>query len=701
MRRLAFGLGLAIALACVQAAAARTFGIEDYFRIWRITEVALSPDGRWVAYAAEQGASRQVFLQAVEGRQPPLTPAALVGARQLAWIPGTDELAYIAAHEGTPQVFSYEPGATPVRRTQSADPVTAFAFARGGSALAFATQARTAPVRSLYERFREDETAILLDIDTASVHDFVNPDWNALVRPAPVSLWIASASRAPRRIGAEGVAGFTRSFAWAPHGLALSVVYRRADAATGLAMGDVSSVGVVDLASGRLRPLAVGAPATATSPAVSYAGGEWAGETRLLLRRVVETDPWVSDAFPDLSVAPATGPLPDGTDWRTVELYPSGLRVLDVRDRGIQVETVRAGVRGLYELRPGTSELAPVRLGPQGSLSQISFSADRRRVAFVSESLTRPPEVYVRTGAGAARRLTNLNGELAAGIQFRSREVSWRAPDGATLRGWLLEPGPRWANDAPPPLVTLVHGGPAFPYPNAFAPYFGSWPYPVEAYAEAGMAVFLPNYRGTHTYGRQIAEDKAALAVGDVLSGVDALVAAGVADRRRLGISGQSNGALVGAMAMARARRFAAASFAEGVASSVVMYEMVGDEANREIHDRIYGASLYDAPERYLADSPDLQFKGLTTPSLFEGGSQGTALLMLGLPKAARRAGAPAEFHIYPRTDHNLKEPKLQREAAQRNLDWFGFWLVGREAAAPAEQYARWRAMRQQSATQP
>jgi hypothetical protein len=98
-------------------------------------------------------------------------------------------------------------------------------------------------------------------------------------------------------------------------------------------------------------------------------------------------------------------------------------------------------------------------------------------------------------------------------------------------------------------------------------------------------------------------------------------------------------------------------------------------QANREIHDAIMGASLYDAPARYIEDSPDLKFAGLETASLFEAGAYTAGLLMLGFPKAATRAGMPTEFVVYPRTGHNLAIPSLMRESARRNLEWFERWL--------------------------
>jgi dipeptidyl aminopeptidase/acylaminoacyl peptidase len=245
-------------------------------------------------------------------------------------------------------------------------------------------------------------------------------------------------------------------------------------------------------------------------------------------------------------------------------------------------------------------------------------------------------------------------------------------------------------------LITHAHGGPAWPYPNAFAPYFDLWPYPFEVLAARGFAVFFPNYRGTHTYGRAIADATENAPIDDIVAGIDALVRAGVADPDRLGITGHSHGAWLGPLAMARYRTFRAGSFAEGVANQVVMYELMSGDANREIHDPIVGASLYDSPETYLEQSPDLQFAGLRTASLFEAGAYTAALYMLGFPKASQRAAMPTEFIVYPKTQHNLASPGLQAESASRNIDWFEFWLRGREDPDPekAGAYDRWRSQR-------
>ena len=94
---------------------------------------------------------------------------------------------------------------------------------------------------------------------------------------------------------------------------------------------------------------------------------------------------------------------------------------------------------------------------------------------------------------------------------------------------------------------------------------------------------------------------------------------------------------------------------------------------------------------------------GVATATLFEAGAYTAAIHMLGFPKAARRAGMPTEFVIYPKSQHNLAVPHLQQESARRNLDWFEFWLAGRERPRPgaAARYERWRALRDGSAPVP
>jgi hypothetical protein len=147
-------------------------------------------------------------------------------------------------------------------------------------------------------------------------------------------------------------------------------------------------------------------------------------------------------------------------------------------------------------------------------------------------------------------------------------------------------------------------------------------------------------------------------------------------------------------MVLTRFPVFRACSFAEGWGNTVEAYELLNGEHLREIVDPMVGASLYDASVRYLNLSPDLHFGTVTSANLFESGSESGVLEMLSLGKASVANGLPTESVVYPLTGHNPTGPKVQRDSAQRNADWFMFWLRDEERGSTdaAPQYERWRA---------
>ncbi len=162
--------------------------------------------------------------------------------------------------------------------------------------------------------------------------------------------------------------------------------------------------------------------------------------------------------------------------------------------------------------------------------------------ATVLEDVDHPPEVHVgdlRDGRLAWRRLTNIHADQGDVVRGETREVRWTAPDGVDMQGLLLLPP--GAGTGPIPLVTLVHGGPTGAIRFEYQP--GRWS---RVLADAGLAVFLPNYRGSTGWGLQFAEanigDMGGADYADIMSGIDQLVADHIADPDRLGIAGWSYG---------------------------------------------------------------------------------------------------------------------------------------------------------------
>jgi hypothetical protein len=59
----------------------------------------------------------------------------------------------------------------------------------------------------------------------------------------------------------------------------------------------------------------------------------------------------------------------------------------------------------------------------------------------------------------------------------------------------------------------------------------------------------------------------------------------------------------------------------------------------------------------------------------------------------------PVEWYEYPNEGHIKRSPANKWWVYRRNLDWFRFWLQGREDPDPGkrDQYERWRRMKADS----
>ena len=282
-----------------------------------------------------------------------------------------------------------------------------------------------------------------------------------------------------------------------------------------------------------------------------------------------------------------------------------------------------------------------------------------------------------------------------------AERIHWTGAGGVSVEGWLIKP-PDYQPAKRYPLLVMVHGGPGVAIKDSFEPYSlcgqWAWPYPFRIFAERGYLVFIPNYRGTGSYGKPFAmfRDMAGEPADDVVSGVAFLVERGEADPNRIGILGQSHGAWLGPIVLTRHKEmFKAASFAEGALNSITQYGLLPGWLNLYTHEFYNPGTPYDNLQRYIQMSPIFALKGLETPTLLEFGQRSLAALGLETVTALWREGVPHEMVVYPKEGHNLASPVVQLESMHRNLDWFDYWMLGKKDPDPKkkDQYARWEAM--------
>jgi len=468
------------------------------------------------------------------------------------------------------------------------------------------------------------------------------------------------------------VRGLTRGplhltgLAWSPNGRAIAFSHQPTPRADEMFRASLS---VVPVGGGRPRVLVSGQGGVA-APTWSPDGGQIA---------FLSTSGWLGSTHVHL-VSPEGGPVRD--------LTPR----LENLARLTEAAWAPDGKALYYFLGQGTAvHLCRVRLnGRTQQLTQgravhgigLSLSRTGGRLALIRQDGSSPPEVFVSSTARIEpRQVTSTNPQLSRFRLGRKEVIRWQSQDGTEVEGLLVkpvgyEPGRRY------PLLVCVHGGPAGVFSNT-CDVLAQGAYPIQVFAGRGYALLLPNPRGSCHYGERFRQanlrDWGKGDFEDILAGVDHLVGRGIADPGRLGIMGWSYGGYMTGWAITQTHRFRAASFGAGVANLISMYGQCDIPGFVEGY---FQALPWEEGETYLKHSAIAQAGHIRTPTLLQHGEQD---LRVPLPQswelyqALLRRRVPAQFVIYPRQPHSLLEPRLVRDAMERNLEWFERWVRGRK----------------------
>jgi dipeptidyl aminopeptidase/acylaminoacyl peptidase len=302
----------------------------------------------------------------------------------------------------------------------------------------------------------------------------------------------------------------------------------------------------------------------------------------------------------------------------------------------------------------------------------VSLSRDGTLAATIRQSITSPPEIAIGP-LGAMHAVTSANAHVRR-LTGPARSITWTG-DGNPVQGWLIfppdaRPGTRY------PIVTYIHGGPAF----AHYPIFPSGPLAFQAMLAArGYIVFEPNPRGSYGQGeaftRANVKDFGYGDLRDILGGLDAVGQTIPVDPKRVGIFGWSYGGYMTMWSLTQTNRFKAAVSGAGLSDWQSYY------GTNEIDTWMipyFGASVYDDPSVYAKSSPINYIKAVKTPALMVAGDRDAEVPVTQSYEywhALRDLGVPTQLVIYPGEGHLFQKPANQRDVAQRIAAWFDRWL--------------------------
>ena len=318
----------------------------------------------------------------------------------------------------------------------------------------------------------------------------------------------------------------------------------------------------------------------------------------------------------------------------------------------------------------------------------LSLSDDGQHGAFVGSAPDHGGELFTMShGDAKATRRTDSNPWLADKALAKQESITWKARDGLELQGVLLHP-----LDAMPghryPLIVYVHGGPEAHEQNGWQTGYAK---PGQVAAARGYAVFHPNYRGSTGRGLEFSKlsqgDPAGKEFDDLVDAVDHLIATGLVDGKKVGVTGGSYGGYATAWCATRfTERFAAGVMFVGISNKISKLGTT-DIPNEEflVHAR---HRVWDDWNFFLDRSP-IKYAGQSrTPLLILHGKDDPRVN----PGQSRELYRHLELHgktpvrlvLYPGEGHGNRKCGAKLDYSLRMHQWFDHYLKGPGGEKPA-----------------
>jgi dipeptidyl aminopeptidase/acylaminoacyl peptidase len=343
------------------------------------------------------------------------------------------------------------------------------------------------------------------------------------------------------------------------------------------------------------------------------------------------------------------------------------------------VSATLRGRGGLYEMDARTGRTRPIVTG-DASLSVSSATPDLTRVAAARSTPTVPGEIaVVDVGTGQVAAVTDANPWFKDVTVGQMRAMTWKSRDGLDIEGLLWLPASYTPGDKLP-LVLSIHGGPAGVWGTSFRGIN-------HVYTSMGWAVLEPNVRGSTSYGDALLRGNMRDIGGgdyhDAMTGVDAVIAQGIADPDQLAVRGWSYGGILGGWAITQTTRFKAASLGAMVADWASEYAM---GFNHDVRLWYIGGTPWDNPEAYRKQSSYTYIDKVTTPTLLLHGEQDETCTIgqsMMFYQGLRDRDVTTRFIRFPREPHGFREPQHIRMRDAEEVSWLMRHTRGIDWKAP------------------
>jgi dipeptidyl aminopeptidase/acylaminoacyl peptidase len=298
------------------------------------------------------------------------------------------------------------------------------------------------------------------------------------------------------------------------------------------------------------------------------------------------------------------------------------------------------------------------------------------RVVFLLDHLRSPAELHsVRLDGGDLRAMTRLNSARLASIRFgQPEQLAFKGARGDLVHAWIVKPVDLDAKKKYP-IALLIHGGPQGSFANDF-----HYRWNPEIYAGAGYAAIMIDFHGSTGYGQAFTDaingDWGGKPLVDLQKGLAAAIEKYefLDGDRACALGASYGGWMINWIAGNWPNRFRCLVSHDGNLDERMAYY---DTEELWFPEWEHKGTPWENPAGYVKQNPIDYVKNWRTPMLVVHGGRDYRVVDsqgMGVFTALQRRGIPSRFLYFPDENHWVLKPQNSVLWHQTVLDWLERW---------------------------
>jgi dipeptidyl aminopeptidase/acylaminoacyl peptidase len=307
-----------------------------------------------------------------------------------------------------------------------------------------------------------------------------------------------------------------------------------------------------------------------------------------------------------------------------------------------------------------------------------AFSVGPQRVIYTHSDLAHPADLYsVAFDGGKALQLTHLNdADLAARAFGEYRQFTFAGANGDNVFGYVIKP-PNFKREQTYPVALVIHGGPEGSMANEW-----HWRWNAQTLAGGGYGLVMVDFHGSTGYGQAFTDAIRGDWGGKPLEDLKLGLAAALKQNSWLdgedacALGGSYGGFMINWIAGQWPDRFKCLVTHDGIFDNRSMYYSTEELWFPEWE---MGGPEYERPAEYAKFNPLDSVSKWKTPTLVIHGQldyrvpyeQGLAVFT-----ALQRRGVPSELLYFPDENHWVLKPANSIQWYDTVLGWLSRWTA-------------------------